>query len=866
MSNETTESKSARQAAEDLVAAVDTGARSVPGMVGLGITLGALAWSLFQLWIASPLPYMLADFIPLMNNTQTRPIHLCFAVVLAFLSYPALKSSPRRSVPVTDWLFAIVSSVCILYLVAEADNLAGRMGIPTTADIVTAGIGLALLLEATRRSLGVPLMAVALVFLAYIFFGQFGPDIIAWKGASFQKAMSHLWITQEGVFGIGVGVSTSFIFLFVLFGALMDKSGAGIYLTKLSIALVGHMRGGPAKASVVSSAMTGLISGSSLANVVTTGAFTIPLMKRTGFSAEKAGAVEVASSTNGQLTPPVMGAAAFIMIERVGIDLVEIMKHAFLPAIISYIALVYIVHLEAVKAGMVGLPRSSKGRGRTILAKIFSTSTALVGFLVLMAVTYYGFAWTKVVFGDATIYIASVVLLVAYAALLKLGASYEDGRPEDLEEMTECPEMRPTLMSGLYFLLPIGVLVWCLIVERFSPGLAAFWTSIVMLVVGLTHRAGKAFFRGEGIDMAALGMGRAELYDGLVSGARNMVPIGVAVAVAGIVVGAVTLTGLGQKMTEFVEYVSAGNLMLMLLFTAFICLVLGLGLPTTANYIVVSSLMAPVIVTLSAQSGVILPLIAVHLFVFYFGILADDTPPVGLAAYAAAALSGGDPIKTGLQGFAYDIRTAILPFLFIFNTQLLMIGIDGVVHFIITVVTAIMAMLMFASATQMYLVVKNKVWESAALLLVAFTLFRPGFWLDQIDPPFVLHDPTKIYEVAEAIPGGADIRLTVQGETIDGKTVSKAVLLPLGDAGPGADRLANIAGLEMRFEDDKALVDNIGFSSPAEKAGIDFDWQITEVMTPADRLPKELFFIPAIGLMVLVIALQRSRRRRVEAV
>jgi len=862
MSNETTETKSARQAAEDLVAAVDTGSRNVPGAVGQFIAFSALAWSLFQLWIASPLPFLLADYIPLMNNTQTRPIHLCFAVVLAFLSYPALRTSPRRSVPITDWILAAAAAVCILYLVVEADDLAGRMGIPTTADIVTAGIGLVLLLEATRRSLGIPLMAVAMVFLIYIFFGQHGPDVIAWKGASFEKAMSHLWITQEGVFGIGVGVSTSFIFLFVLFGALMDKSGAGIYLTKLSIALVGHMRGGPAKAAVVSSAMTGLISGSSLANVVTTGAFTIPLMKRTGFTAEKAGAVEVASSTNGQLTPPVMGAAAFIMIERVGIDLVEIMKHAFLPAIISYIALVYIVHLEAVKAGMTGLPRSSKTR--TFLAKLFSVATIFVGFIVLLAITYFGFGWTKQVFGDATIYIAAVVLLVAYGFLLKLGAQYEDGRPEDLENMTECPEMRSTLMSGLYFLLPIGVLVWCLIVERFSPGLAAFWTSVVMLVVALTHKAGKAFFRGEGIDLAALGMGRSELYEGLVSGARNMVPIGVAVAVAGIVVGAVTLTGLGQKMTEFVEFVSAGNLMLMLVFTAVICLVLGLGLPTTANYIVVSSLMAPVIVTLSAEAGVILPLIAVHLFVFYFGILADDTPPVGLAAYAAAALSGGDPIKTGLQGFAYDIRTAILPFLFIFNTQLLMIGIDGVLHFIITVVTAVIAMLMFAAATQSFFIVKNKVWETVALLLVAFTLFRPGFWLDLVDEPFIYHDPVSIHEVAETIPANGEIRLMVEGETIDGDTVSKAVLLPLGDVAPGADRLTNVAGLELRFEDGMALVDNIGFDSPAEKAGIDFDWRITQVMTPADRIPKEVFFIPAIGLLIMVYLMQRARRGRRE--
>ena len=300
---------------------------------------------------------MLADYIPLLNDTHTRSIHLAFAIFLAFTSFPMLKRSPRDRIPAQDWLLALIGAFCAGYIAIFAVPLSTRPGLPTGPDIAAGVVGLLCLLEATRRSLGPPLLLVAGLFLAYIFFGHLAPEVIAWKGASVNKAMSHLWLTQEGVFGIGLGVSTTFVFLFVLFGALLDKAGAGNYFTMVAFSLLGHLRGGPAKAAVVSSAMNGMISGSSIANVVVTGTFTIPLMKRVGFPAEKAGAVEVASSTNGQLTPPIMGAAAFLMIEYVGISYVEVIRHAFLPAVISYIALVYIVHLEACKAGMRGLPR-----------------------------------------------------------------------------------------------------------------------------------------------------------------------------------------------------------------------------------------------------------------------------------------------------------------------------------------------------------------------------------------------------------------------------------------------------------------------------------------------------------------------------
>jgi hypothetical protein len=349
-----------------------------------------------------------------------------------------------------------------------------------------------------------------------------------------------------------------------------------------------------------------------------------------------------------------------------------------------------------------------------------------------------------------------------------------------------------------------------------------------------------------------------ECIDGLSHGARNMIGIGVATAAAGIIVGTITLTGIGQVMIEFVEFISGGYLFAALVFTAMICIILGMGLPTTANYIVVSSLMAPVVVSLASANGLIVPLIAVHMFVFYFGILADDTPPVGLAAFAAAAIAKSDPIKTGIQGFMYDIRTAILPFLFIFNTQLLLIGIDGWFELVIVIASATVAMLLFAAATQGYWLTKSRLWESLALLLVAFTLFRPGFWWDEVYAPTEILDPTGITEQAANVPQEGSLQMLVQGENLDGKFMTKTILLPLGKGDDGAQRLAE-AGLEVRIEEGKVYADNVVFGSSAQNVGLDFDWQIVNLQVEAERPPKHLMFIPALVLLALVAWIQRRR-------
>ena len=841
--------------AEQIMAESETGGRSPLGWsrkVMLGVSL---IWSIFQIWYASTLPFIFNFGV--FNDTEARSIHLAFSIFLVYLAFPALKSSPQTCIPWKDWFFAGTGAFCAGYIYLFYHQLSDRPGLPTYLDIVVSVTGMILLLEGTRRALGPTLMVVASVFLLYTVAGPYMPEVIAHKGQSLNKIVSHQWLGTEGVFGVALGVSTSFVFLFVLFGSLMERAGAGNYFTQVAFALLGHYRGGPAKAAVVSSGMNGMISGSSIANVVITGTFTIPLMKKVGFSAEKAGAIEVAASTNGQLMPPIMGAAAFLMIEYVGISYLEVIKHAFLPAVISYIALVYIVHLEAMKADLKGLPPR---KVTTIFQKIVTFLMVMISLVILSGIIYYCFGWIKSVAGEGSPWIAGVLILTAYLALMRYSINFPNLEIDEHHlELTELPETGPTVKSGLHYLLPVVVLIWCLMVERFSPGLAAFWATMIMLFIIATQRPLKVFFRKSGDLEHEFFKGLRNLVDGLIFGARNMIGIGVATATAGIIVGTVTLTGIGLVMTEFVEFISGGNLMLMLLFTAFICLVLGMGLPTTANYIVVSTLMAPVIVTLGAQNGLIVPLIAVHMFVFYFGILADDTPPVGLAAFAASAIAKSDPIKTGIQGFLYDIRTAILPFLFIFNTELLMIGIESWWHLLITIITAILAMLLFAAATQGYFFVKSRWWETLILLLISFTLFRPGYWWEMVYPSSQIVQAINIVEMVEQLPPNSDLRLHVEGESIEGNLVTKMVVLPMGESAPGKARLEK-AGLELRTEKKRVFVDMVTYDSLAQKAGIDFDWEILSLQIPTDRPAKQWMYFPALALLGLVVIRQRRRR------
>ncbi|MCB0394799.1 MAG: TRAP transporter permease, partial [Bdellovibrionales bacterium] len=547
----------------------------------------------------------------------------------------------------------ILAAGAALYLAIDYEGIGARAGLPNDRDLIIGLALIVLLIESARRALGLALPVIATLFILYSFFSESMPEIIAFQNASLSKVVAKLVMGGEGIFGVPLDVSASTVFLFVLFGTMLEKAGGGKYFIDLAFSILGPYRGGPAKAAVLASGLTGMVSGSSIANTVTTGTFTIPLMKKAGFPGYKAAAVEVAASTNGQLMPPIMGAAAFIIAEYCNLDYFDVVKAAVVPALASYVALIYITHLESLKLNIPPTPRS------------------------------------------------------------------------------ELPKFWPTLVGGLHYLVPLGFLIYQLVIEQRSASLSAFYATVALMVLMILMDLKSAFDKKRSW-AGAIKKWFCDVGESLVSGGRNMMTIGVAVAAAGIIVGIVTL-GLGGVITDLIEVVSGGNLIFMLIITAIVSLLLGMGLPTTANYIVMASLTAPTIVALSTDMGLEVPLIAAHLFCFYFGILADDTPPVGLAAYAAGAIAKEDPIKVGVQGFRYDMRTAILPFMFIFNTDLLLVGVDSWSEAIWIFLTTIAAMFAFASMTQRWLIKKCSWIETFGLLASSLILFRPSLFVQLIE-------------------------------------------------------------------------------------------------------------------------------------
>jgi TRAP transporter 4TM/12TM fusion protein len=843
-----------REELDQLIAEADIGGRKPIGHAAQVITAVAVCWSLFQLWYASPLPFLLGFGV--FSDTEARAFHLSFALLLAFASFPALASSPRNRVPVLDWTLAAAAIACVLYLVVFYRALVLRPGLPTFADIAVSTAGVLLLIEASRRAEGPWMPVISISMLAYVFLGPHLPGLLSHKGASLSRAASHFWITSEGVFGVALGVSTQFIFLFVLFGALLERAGAGNFFIQVAFSLLGQFRGGPAKAAVVSSGMTGMISGSSVANVVTTGVFTIPLMKRVGYPPVKAGAIECAAGVNGQLMPPVMGAAAFLMAEYVGITYADVVRHAILPALLTYGALFYVVDLEAVKAGMTGVART---RQRTWQQGLLKAAITLSSLIILSAAIYWGLGWMRPVFGDAASWGAVIFVLAAYLALIANRARFPDLAADDASKpVTTVPDFYETARTGIHFLLPVSVLIWCLMVEEMSPGLAAFWGVMAMAGVVLTQKPLTAFFRRQRDIAQRWREGWWDFVHGLALGGRNMAAVGIATATAGIMVGTVTLTGIGLVMTEIVEFLSGGNIVIMLVLVGLICIILGTGLPTTASYVVVATLMAPVVVELAAQNDLAVPLIAVHMFVFYFGLIADVSPPVGLAAYAAAAIAGADPMRVGWQGSWYELRTLLLPFIFIYNPELLLIDIGGPLHFLVIVVCSALAMAAFCAVLQGFFFARNRWWEAALLLLICFTLYRPNFWMDRIIPPFRALSGAQVVRVVEETKGAGALRLRVATQDITGEDVTKAIRLSLGAKGDAPARLAE-AGIVVS-PGDRPTITSVRPGSEAARQRLRPGDRIEAVSVPAERPSPFLFAIPALAALCGLAVMQRRRR------
>ncbi|MEW9052014.1 MAG: TRAP transporter permease [Neobacillus sp.] len=604
----------------------DAGTRKLKGIVGWTVFAGLLAFSLFHLY---------TGIFGMLTAQLQRSIHLGFALALIFLLFPARKKNrgKERKVAWYDYILAVISIIVGAYWPLLIDDLVLRAGTVTQIDFWVGLSAILLVLEATRRTVGLPITIIALVFMLYAIFGQYMPGFIAHRGLSLDRLVQTMFFTTEGILGTPLGVSSTFIFLFLLFGSFLIKTGVGQYFNDLAIAIAGKSVGGPAKVAIFSSALQGTISGSSVANVVTSGSFTIPMMKKIGYKKEFAGAVEASASTGGQLMPPIMGAAAFLMVEFIGggITYWEIAKAAAIPAVLYFTGIWIMTHFEAKRIGLRGLTK---------------------------------------------------------------------------EEMPD----RKEVLKKLYLLLPI-IAVIVLLMSGMSVVRAALWSIVITVVVSGIKKETRIGFQG--------------LIDALVAGARSALGIAAATAAAGIIVGVVTKTGLGLKMANGLIDLAGGYLLPTLFLTMIAAIILGMGSPTTANYVITSTIAAPAIILLGV------PDLSAHLFVFYFGIIADITPPVALAAFAASAISGGEPFRTGVNSSKLAISAFIIPYMFVLSPELLMI--DTTWTYLIWVVfTALCGMISIGAGVIGFWVRKLFLLERIAAIIAGLCLIYPEGYSDII--------------------------------------------------------------------------------------------------------------------------------------
>ena len=593
------------------------------GFMAKVISALAIAFSVFQLYTA---------VFGVLDAQLQRAVHLGFGLALVYLLYPTCKSWSRTKLHPLDLLLAILGAAAPAYILIEYNHLVLRAGTVTSTDLAVGLLGVLLVIEATRRVVGIPMVVVVLAFLAYAFAGPYMPGVLAHRGLTPQQLISHLYFTTEGIFGIPLGVSSTFIFLFILFGAYLESTGLGKFFIDLANAVAGWARGGPAKVAVLSSALMGTVSGSSVANVVGTGSFTIPMMKKLGYHKNFAGAVEAAASTGGQLMPPVMGAAAFLMAEFVGVPYIDIVKAAVIPAILYFSGVWLGVHFEAKRNNLKGIPRS------------------------------------------------------------------------------ELPKAWDIFRERGHLAIPLIVIVY-LLVSGYTPMRAALFAIILSIAASFLRKSTR--------------MKPIEIVRGLEAGARNVLGVLVACAAAGIIIGVVTKTGVGLKLASALLDLSGGMLLPTMFFTMITSLILGMGVPTTANYVITSTIAAPALV----QMGV--PVIAAHMFVFYFGIVADVTPPVALAAYAGSAISGGNALKTGINASKLAIAAFIIPYVFVMSPMLLMVNATPL-GLLEALVTAVIGMIGLSSSLIGCLVVKTTVLERLLLFVGGLLMIDPGMLTDII--------------------------------------------------------------------------------------------------------------------------------------
>lgn len=608
--------------------------RKLTGLVGKATVLVAILMSLFHLYTAGA---------GVLLSARQRSLHIIFAFTLGFLLFPATKKSDKSKPSILDYILIVTNIIIFGYLFVYVEEIAFKGGNVTTIDVLFGGIAILLTLEITRRVVGPELPIVAILFLLYARFGPYLPGVLGHRGFTWDRIINHMYLTLEGILGIPISVSSTFVFMFILFGTFLDKTGVGEFFIDMAYSLTGHLKSGPAMTAVVASGFMGSVSGSSVANTVTTGAFTIPLMKDTGYKPYFAGAVEAAASTGGQIMPPVMGAAAFIMAEFTGIPYIKIIAAAAIPAILYYFAVGTMVHLEASKLGLKGIPKD------------------------------------------------------------------------------ELPKFSNIMKTKGYLLIPLFVIVYFLI-KGYTPLLSAFWAIAVSVGIAIIATLIK---KDESFTVK-------KFFSALEQGAKSSIGVVCACACAGMVVGVVTLTGLGLRIAELIITLAQGKLFLTLFFTMIASIILGMGLPTTAKYIVLATMAVPALIKLDVN------LMSAHLFILYFGVVADITPPVALAAYAGAGIAGANAMKTGFQAVKLALAAFIVPYIFAYDPSLILVKevVGGDVVFLPfikalpMILSAIIGILCLACAVEGYLISKCRIYERILLFAAAISLLKPGIITD----------------------------------------------------------------------------------------------------------------------------------------
>lgn len=612
---------------ETLLEKYDTEARfrkfyknSIPGIIVFIVCIGLSLFHLYTAW-RGPL-------VTLMH----RAVHTSIIMALVFILYPFGKKSSKKAPSVLDWIFALGSAALGGYIVLNYKALVMRAGMPNNVDVIFGIVAILLVLEAARRITGKEISLLAILFLLYAYLGPKLPNIIAHRGYSITDIAEYMYLTTEGIFGIAIGVSSTYIFLFVLFGAFLQKSGMGQFFNDLAMAIAGSGKGGPAKVAVISSGFLGSINGSAVANVVTTGAFTIPLMKKIGYKKEFAGAVEAAASCGGQILPPVMGAAAFIMAEYLGIQYIKIAVAAIIPALLYYLGVIVIIHLRASRRGLTGMPKD------------------------------------------------------------------------------QLPRVWDVLKSRGHLLLPLIGLLYLLISGR-TPIYAAFFSILFTIAVSAIRKETRMSFK--------------DIIDALENGARTALGVAMSCAVVGLIIGVATLTGFGLKLAGAILFLGKGNLFITLILTMVACIVLGMGLPSIPAYIITATMAAPAL----ARMGI--PPLVSHMFVFYFGMLANLTPPVALAAFAGAGIAGGKPAQTGFQAVKLALAGFVVPYIFAYSPELLLIDVTPL-NIVIVVITAVIGVVALGAAAEGYLFNELNIFFRAIMLVSALMLMLPGWHTDLI--------------------------------------------------------------------------------------------------------------------------------------